>query len=44
MLRKLLTLISLLVAVTPAAMAGVTSVGSSVLEPLPRRRRPTGPR
>jgi len=33
MLRKLLTLISLLIAVTPAAMAGVTSVGSSVLEP-----------
>ncbi|MEN6586626.1 MAG: PstS family phosphate ABC transporter substrate-binding protein [Sulfuricella sp.] len=33
MLRKLLTLIFLLVAVTPAAMAGVTSVGSSVLEP-----------
>lgn len=33
MLRRLLTLIYLLVAVSPAAMAGVTSVGSSVLEP-----------
>ena len=33
MLRNLLTLIFLLAAVTPAAMAGVTSIGSSVLEP-----------
>lgn len=33
MLRKLLTLIFLLAAVTPAAMAGVSSVGSSALEP-----------
>lgn len=33
MVRKFLTLISLLFAVTPAALAGVTSVGSSVLEP-----------
>lgn len=33
MLRKLLILISLLLSVVPAAMAGVTSVGSSALEP-----------
>lgn len=33
MARKFLTLISLLFAVMPTAMAGVTSVGSSVLEP-----------